>query len=145
MKRPLKIFIIAGLFVLLAGIRFFEHELFYDPLLDFFHGDFKSKPPPELDEWRLVLNTAFRYLLNTLISLLILFVAFRSAKTIKFSVFIYAVAFVSLMALFIWLVFDMGPENYFTLFYVRRFLIQPLLILLLLPAFYYQKNLGSKV
>lgn len=136
-----KVLTIILLFAVLAGIRFFEDELFYDPLLRFFDGDFKLKPPPIFDEWKLILSTGLRYLLNTLVSLLILYVAFGDLKTIKFSVLIYLLAFVLLTSGFIWLIFNISRENYFTLFYVRRFLIQPLFVLLLLPAFYYQKSL----
>lgn len=138
MKTVFKVLIIVLLFILLAAVRFFENEMFYDPLIAFYHGDFKLKPPPVLDEWRLILNTGFRYWLNTLVSLMILFVAFRKWNIVKFSLFIYVLAFVVLLVPFVWLVFNMEPDNYFTLFYVRRFLIQPLFILLLLPAFYYQ-------
>lgn len=143
MKNPLRALIILGLFLLLALIRFLEDSLFYDPLLAFYQGDFKTKPPPVFDEWQLILNTSFRFWLNSLISLLILFVAFQKRSIVKFSSYFYGLVFLILILPFTWLVFRLSPDDYFTLFYVRRFLIQPLFILLLLPAFYYQNHLQS--
>jgi exosortase F-associated protein len=35
----------------------------------------------------------------------------------------------------------LDKENNFVLFYIRRFLIQPLFLLLFIPAFFYQKRI----
>lgn len=141
MKLFFKIVSIGFFFVLLVCIRFFETELFYDPLIRFYKGNYLTQQPPVFEEWKLIWNTVFRYGLNTFISLLILWVAFRNKKTIKFAGWFYGIVFFILIVIFAYLVFNMNPKNYFTLFYVRRFLIQPLFILLLLPAFYYQESL----
>ncbi|HET8837478.1 MAG TPA: exosortase F system-associated protein [Flavobacteriaceae bacterium] len=136
-----KIILIGILFLGMVTIRFFETQLFYDPLIHFYEGSYLTQPPPQFEEWKLILNTFFRFCLNTILSLLILFVAFRCRKIMKFSILFFGAACLLLMILFVYLVFNMAPENYFTLFYVRRFLIQPIFIILLLPAFYYQKAL----
>jgi exosortase F-associated protein len=87
-----------------------------------------------------MINTAFRFLLNTIISLTILYVVFQEKGIVKFSVFVYALAFLILFPWMVWLIANASPEsNYNILFYVRRFLIQPIILLLLLPAFYYHK------
>lgn len=144
MKFFLKIAVMGFLFALLVCIRFFETELFYDPLIRFYKGNYLIQKPPVFEEWKLVWNTIFRYGLNTFISLLILWVAFRNKKVLKFAGWFYGVAFFILLITFAYLVFKMNPNNYFALFYVRRFLIQPLFILLLLPAFYYQQSLKNR-
>ena len=143
MKLFSKIVLIGFLFVLLAAIRFFETELFYDPLIGFYQGDYLTEEPPVFNKWKLIAHTIFRYGLNTFFSLLILWVVFRKKNILKFAGLIYASAFLVFCAIFGYLLFNMQPENYWALFYVRRFLIQPIFILLLLPAFYYQKSLKN--
>lgn len=141
MKKASKIALIILLFCLLVLIRFFENTLFYDPLITFFKGNYLHNQPPVLFEGKLVGFTILRYAMNTVISLAVIYVAFRDWQLLKFSLIFYGVALVVLVLLFLYFLNNLGPENYFIFFYVRRFLIQPLFILLLLPAFYYQKNM----
>ncbi len=141
MKKPGKIVLLLILFGLLVLVRLFEAELFYDPLLSFFKQDYLNQRVPDVEFGKLLLHTSYRYLINTIISLLILWVAFRDKDVIKFSVVLYVLAFVVLLPWMALLVANATPEsNYNILFYVRRFLIQPLFVLLLLPAFYYHKK-----
>lgn len=142
MKRAITIIIVLLLFCVLAAIRAFENVLFYDPLLDFFKHDYTSEAAlPDLDFLKILLFTSLRFLMNTGISLLILWFCFRESATIKFAALLYVIAFVILIALFSYLVCNYHDGNYMALFYVRRFLIQPLLLIILLPAFYYQKKI----
>lgn len=141
MNKWLKWTIVVGLFGLLILIRLFESQLFYDPLLKFFKQDYLYQKVPEADFAKLMLNTAYRFLLNTIISLTILYVVFQEKGVVKFSVFVYVLAFLILFPWMVWLIANASPEsNYNVLFYVRRFLIQPIILLLLLPAFYYHKQ-----
>lgn len=144
MNKWLKWTIVAGLFGLLILIRLFESQLFYDPLLKFFKQDYLYQKVPEADFVKLMLNTALRFLLNTIISLTILYVVFQEKGILKFSGFVYALAFLILFPWMVWLIANASPEsNYNVLFYVRRFLIQPIILLLLLPAFYYHRHKHS--
>jgi len=124
--------------LVLVLIRFFEKDLFYDPLLTFYKGNYQLQSPPEMENLKLILNTFFRYFLNSLVSMVILYVAFQKKSIMKFSLIFYSFIGVLLILFFSYLIFNFNKENYFLTFYVRRFLIQPLFILLLLPAFYYQ-------
>lgn len=141
MNKYLKISLVLLLFVVLAAIRTFESVLFYDPLIQFYKGDYLLKPAPELNELKLILFTTFRYVLNAAVGLLILWIAFTSKSVIRFSLFTYTLVFLILIIPFIILLYQFNSELYFELFYVRRFLIHPLLIIILLPAFYYQKKM----
>lgn len=127
------------LFGLLILIRTFENELFYDPYLKFFENDYLYIDNPRREVFKLTLFTTLRYILNSVISLGIIFMFFSDKSIVKFSAFIYAVAFVILIGLFLYFVIDPNQEDYYIFFNIRRFLIQPLLLLLLLPAFYYYK------
>jgi len=126
------------LIVLLICVRVFETKLFYDPLLAFFK--YESKVMPQYDSLKLFLGLFFRYMLNSAISVGILWLAFKDVQVVKLSVALFAGLFVLLAAaLFIVLGFD--KPNLLSVFYIRRFLIQPFLLILFLPAFYYQKYL----
>ena len=140
MKKVLKIIGIIVLAGLLVLIRAYEDSMFYDPLLDFFKIDYKSKPLPEMDTFALQTGIVLRFLLNTLISFAILWLVFRDKDIIKLSAILYFLLFVVLFMAFSFIVFTSeGTDSHLILFYIRRFLIQPLFLLILLPAFYFQK------
>jgi exosortase F-associated protein len=140
MKRVLKITAIVVLLVLLILVRAFEVSLFYDPLIAFFKYDYKTLPLPDLNIFALQVGVALRFLLNTLISLAILWIVFRDREIIKIATILYSLLFVAFFIAFSFIVFSSkGTDSHFILFYVRRFLIQPLFLLILLPAFYFQK------
>ncbi|KAA5826290.1 exosortase F system-associated protein [Algibacter amylolyticus] len=125
--------------VLLVLIRFYEGVLFYDPYLTFFQNDYLYIDSPRREIAKLVGFTTLRYALNTVISLAILFVVFKDKSIIKFSALIYVIAFLVLMVFYLYFVVNPRQEDYYLFFNIRRFLIQPILLILLLPAFYYHK------
>lgn len=140
MKKVLKIMGIIALAGLLVLIRTYEDNIFYDPLLDFFKMDYKSESLPEMDTFALQTGIVLRFLLNTLISFAILWLVFRDKDVIKLSAVLYFLLFVVLFLAFSLIIFTSeGTDSHLILFYVRRFLIQPLFLLILLPAFYLQK------
>ncbi len=140
MKKQLNYFLIALCVIALMLIRWFQTQLFYDPLVDFFKRDYMLGRVPEVELGKLILQTGLRYILNTGLSLIILFLIFNDKTIIRFSVILYVVLFLILIPLMVFLLISASPEsNYTFLFYVRRFLIQPLPLLFLIPAFYYQK------
>lgn len=141
MNRILRIFGILILLTLLVLVRGFEDELFYDPLLEFFKTDYKTMPLPNMDIVKLYLGIALRYLLNGIISLSILWLIFKDREIIKISTYLYIILFVLFFVSFIFIVSNSGEGgNHLLLFYIRRFLIHPLFLLILIPAFYFQKN-----
>ncbi|NEV94429.1 exosortase F system-associated protein [Psychroflexus sp. YR1-1] len=140
MHKFLKWGLLALLVIGLALIRYFEHELFSDPFLEFFRSAYRSAEVPEIDTLQIIASTSWRFLLNTILSLGIIWIAFPARKTFSFSLAFYGFAYVILISLFWFFITDMKAENYFLIFYIRRFLIQPIFLLILLPAFYYQKR-----
>ncbi len=139
MHKVTKYILLLILVMLLILIRFFEDVLFYDPYLEFFQNDYLYMDSPRREVAKVFGFTTLRFVLNTLISLAILFVVFIDKSIIKFSVLIYAIAFVLLMVLYLYFVVNPNQEDYYLFFNVRRFLIQPIFLILLLPAFYYHK------
>ena len=132
---------LAILFILfLALIRAYEDSLFYDPFLNYFKADYYNLPLPETDAIRLFFGLFFRYFLNTLLSLALIYVFFKDIEAVKFASILYVVFFIILIVAFFLVLSFFGEANKMILFYIRRFLIQPIFLLLFIPAFYYQKQ-----
>ncbi|WP_299111356.1 exosortase F system-associated protein [uncultured Winogradskyella sp.] len=127
------------LLLVLVAIRSFEDLLFYDPYLTFFENDYLYIDNPRREVAKLVFFTSLRYMLNTLTSLGILYLIFNDKIMIKFSVLLYSIAYVLLLIPFLYFVINPKQEDYYLFFNIRRFLIQPIGLILLLPAFYYYK------
>jgi exosortase F-associated protein len=140
LQNKMKIFWIVLLIALFAVIRMFENQLFYDPFLDFFKSEFQLMPLPTFDGFRLFLSLFLRYLLNSIVSLAIIYVAFKEVELVKFSAVLYGIFFVILTIVFFSIIHFYGNTNNLLLFNIRRFLIQPIFVLLFVPAFYYQKK-----
>ena len=143
MRKSVKIVLFLFLLLLLILIRAFETELFYDPLIDYFRNDFLHKKIDDMDRWRLIIHMLYRYVLNTTISLGLIWVLFKRTDYVKFSVIFFFLAILILIFVFIILLQDDFQGGYQLLFYVRRFIIHPIFVLLLLTVFYYQKLIPS--
>lgn len=139
MNNYTKYIVLFFLFGLLILIRVFENELFYDPYLVFFQNDYLYIDSPRRELAKLVAFTCLRYSLNTIISLVILHLLFIENSVVKFAAILYVLAFIILMLLYLYFVVNPRQEDYYMFFNVRRFLIQPIGLLVLIPAFYYYK------
>ncbi|MEE9406856.1 MAG: exosortase F system-associated protein [Polaribacter sp.] len=139
MNKIIKIILLLLLFLLLFVIRGYSDELFYDPLIGYFKNDYLYTTMPEINVWHLMIDMLFRYTLNALVSLGIIWVLFERKDYLKFSGFFLMLAFMVLIVVFVLLLRDKFESGYLLPFYIRRFIIQPLFLLLLLPAFYSQK------
>jgi len=120
-------------------VRVFEDILFYDPYLTFFKNDYLYIDSPRREVAKLVAFSTLRYAFNTLLSLGILFLIFKKRDIIKLSILIYSIAYVIFIGVYLYFVVNPRQEDYYLFFNIRRFLIQPILLILLLPAFYYHK------
>src|SRR5690606_32794254 len=89
MKARYRIAGISILVFLLALIRYFQDSLFYDPLLQFFYSDYLHDKTPYFETTELLINVFYRFFLNSLISLAIIYVAFLDKSILKFSFFLY--------------------------------------------------------
>lgn len=143
MKKSIRIFLILILIGVLAFIRKLSDGLFYDPFTDFFKHDYLTKLLPELNYFKLGANLFFRYGLNVLVSLAIIYLVFLKKSFVIFSLWVYLIGFVVFATLYFILIINYQQDLYLFLFYCRRFLIHPLLLLLLLPAFYYFKTINN--
>lgn len=144
MSRTVRIIFIIILFGLLVLVRAFEMELFYDPLIVYFQNDYLYKTIPEINSWHLVVDLLYRYSINTIISLGIIYLIFRNKKYVKFSGFLCMFAFMIMIMVFAYLLRTNFESGYLFPFYIRRFIVHPLFLLILLPAFYYHLKFQKK-
>jgi len=139
LKHKVKILIAILIIFCFGMIRAFENKIFYDPFLIYFESDFKSSPFPEADSFKLFCGLLLRYVLNTVLSLLLIYTLFRDLEIMKFSAFLYVFFLILLLGMFA-IIIEYFPDGSWLLFYVRRFIIQPIFVLLFIPAFYYQQQ-----
>lgn len=136
--KPIDVTSLLVLLVLLVSVRVFQEQLFYDPLLAFFKTE--SEVLPEYNSFKLFLGLLFRYTLNTLLSLGITYLLFKDKAILKLCICLY-IAFFIIFTLALFVIINTDDVNLLLLFYIRRFIIQPLFLILFTPAFYYQKKL----
>ncbi|GGE99510.1 exosortase F system-associated membrane protein [Flavobacterium limi] len=138
-ENKFKIIITILLVFCLGVVRGFENQLFYDPFLVYFESDFKELPFPYIDNFKLFAGLLSRYALNTVLSLMLIYNLFRDIEILKFSAFLYVFFLVLLLGMF-FIILEYFTNANWLLFYVRRFIIQPIFVLLFVPAFYYQQQ-----
>lgn len=136
--KVLKVLQVSCLVLGLVSIRAFEGQLFYDPFIKFFKGNFTSKALPEVSQVKLLFSYFTRFAINSFLSLLIIFVLFKKSSYVKIAITLFIILFVVLESALVIFINLNYSNTYVYLFYVRRFLIQPLFLLLFIGAFYYQ-------
>lgn len=140
LHRRAQITLFIFLLGLLVSIRAFEDDWFYDPFINYFKEEFSHLKYPSYNEVLLYLNWIFRYSLNSILTLAIIYVIFQELQMVKFLALLLTLFLVFLLLGMFVLLHFFDEEKKMILFYVRRFLIQPLFLLLFIPAFYYQKK-----
>jgi exosortase F-associated protein len=135
---------ISFLILALIFVRAFEKKIFYDPFLEFFHGEIQNKPLPEFDSLKLFFGLLFRYVINSTITILIIYLIFQENSIVKLTSFLLVSFFILLIVVLFFLLKYTSNPDYLYIFYIRRFLIQPLFLILFVPAFFYQKSVNNK-
>lgn len=137
------ILIISGICGLI-GVRGLEESLFYDPFLGYFHEANKNIEIPSFEWGKLILGHLFRFALNLFFSCLIIQGIFKNKQwTIQGAVMM-MIVFAIALPIYFYCIYDQFGIGYLFSFYMRRFVIQPLIILLIIPMFYYRKQMMIK-
>lgn len=136
------ILVFAGILGLIS-VRFLEDKIFYDPFLEFFKGDYKVSQIPDFIAWKLALSHIFRFLLNLFFSAVVVHFMFLNKKWTLQAIALMTIAFLFFFPIYLWCLFSKMEIGYLFTFSVRRFVIQPIVLLLVIPIFYYRKKLGK--
>lgn len=142
-QRVFSVIMIVVLLLGIIGVRYFEVALFQDELNDYFHSDFQNIPIPDIALWETVASTSLRFLMNTVLSLWILWFLYKRETYVKASLWVYLFAYIILISSFVVLIQLDAQWVKMALFYVRRFLIHPLLLFILVAGCYFLKTKGS--
>lgn len=125
----------------LIGVRMAEDAIFYDPFVKFFRAADERAVFPDFEWVKLVISYIFRFSLNLLFSLIIVHFIFNNKKwTIQAAVLIMMV-FAITLPVYLYCVYTRFEIGYLFSFYMRRFVIQPLILLMIIPLFYYRKKM----
>ena len=127
----------------LVSVRFLEDKIFYDPFLEFFKTDYKLAQVPDFIWGKLILSHFFRFALNLIFSAIVVHFMFLNKKWTIQAVVLMAVAFLFFFPIYLWCLYSKMEIGYLFTFSVRRFVIQPIILLLIIPIFYYRKKLGK--
>ncbi|QDP85504.1 exosortase F system-associated protein [Chryseobacterium sp. SNU WT5] len=124
----------------LIGVRILEDTIFYDPFQAFFHLANKHAPFPEFDWVPLVLNYLFRFGLNLILSASIVYLIFQNKQWMLQAILLILIVFIITFPIYLYCIHTKFEVGYLFSFYMRRFVIQPLILLLIIPLFYYRKH-----
>ena len=138
MKNLKWIFVILGISGLIA-VRSLENILFYDPFLAFFKSANTNASFPDFQWTPLILNYFLRFALNVILSLLIVQSLFQNKKWTIQALVLILIIFAITFALYLFCIYSKFEIGYLFSFYMRRFVIQPLILLVIIPLFYYRK------
>lgn len=123
----------------LIGVRVMETKIFYDPFLDFFRSTYKTFPQFEWSD--IIISHFFRFSLNLIFSLGIIHFLFLNKRwTLQAGLLIIS-SFIIFFPIYIYCLYTHFEFGELFAFYVRRIVIQPIPILILIPLFYYRKYL----
>ena len=132
--------VLFGIFGLI-GVRIVEDKIFYDPFLTYFHEADKQAAFPEFVWGKLILNYVFRFLLNLVFSAIVLQFTFLNKKWTLQGILLMLIVFGITFPIYLYCIHTHFEIGYLFSFYMRRFVIQPLILLLIIPMFYYRKQL----
>ena len=136
------ILVFAGILGLIS-VRFLEDKIFYDPFLEFFKADYKVAQVPDFIWGKLMLSHFFRFALNLIFSAIVVHFMFLNKKWTFQAVALMTIAFLFFFPIYLWCLYSKMEVGYLFTFSVRRFVIQPVILLLIIPIFYYRKKLGK--
>lgn len=139
MKNIRWLFVLLGI-AGLVGVRVLEDKLFYDPFLEYFRVSDEYLPFPSFDWGRLILNHLFRFFLNLTCSLVILHFLFLNKVWTLQGFFLIVIFFVVFFFVYLLMLREEVYDYNTILFYLRRIVIHPIYMFVILSIFYYRFN-----
>jgi len=125
----------------LMCVRMLEDQIFYDPFLNYFHEGNKNISFPEFEWGKLIISHLFRFILNLFFSCIIIHFLFKNKDWTVQGAILISIIFAITFPIYLYCIYDRFDIGYLFSFYMRRFVIQPLILLLIVPLFYYRKQM----
>lgn len=140
------------LYLIMGFLGLFLIYLFQD-YLDFYAILFEFKAPENLgyaSEFKdvevlpFVVNKTFRYLLNDLFAIAIIYAIFEEKKYVRFAFYVLLFGLLVLLPTYI-VVYLLQPEGFSSMLgHLHRVVMNPVLMMLLIPAFFYQRRMAQE-
>lgn len=116
-----------------------QRQLFYDPLQDFVYNSVIDNRP-QIDAVKFIAGKVVRYVLNDVFAIFILMGIFADKKYLRLAVGVFLFGLVVMLPIYFIAVFYFLPEVFSFLNHIHRLILNPVLMLMLIPAIYYQKS-----
>lgn len=94
-------------------------------------------------KWRFITNRIIRFLLNDSLVVLLIFVLFADRGMTRFALLVQLFGFLFLLLPYLILKYQWPGYNGPLISFLHRLVVNPLLLLLLIPAFYLQRQRSS--
>lgn len=124
----------------LIGVRMVENQIFYDPFLDFFKSNIQQEKFPSFDWGKIIFSHILRFLLNLIFSLGVIYFLFLNKKWTIQTGGLIILSFIFFFPIYLYCLYSHFEFGELFTFYIRRIIIQPIPLLVLIPMFYYLKK-----
>lgn len=137
-----KLFVAFG-FLGLVLVYVFQRVLFYDPFQDLVYqpGQFNEI---SINHSKYIFGKISRYILNDGFALMIIWGLFQNKKYLRFAVIIFMIGLLILLPIYITLSLMYYETIHTFLNHLHRLVLNPVLMMLLIPAFYYQNRVNPQ-
>jgi exosortase F-associated protein len=90
--------------------------------------------------WRFIINRSIRFIINDGLAILLIYALFYERKYVLFAVWVQVFGMVFVLIPYFIIKFNFPGYNGPLISFLHRLVLNPTLLLLLIPAFYYQKK-----
>ena len=132
-------FVVLGILGLIS-IRMLEDQILYDPFLPYFHEANKHAVFPNFELAKLIFSYSLRFLLNLFFSGMVVYFVFKNKAWTVQAIILMGIVFAITLPIYLYCIHTKFEIGYLFSFYMRRFVIQPLILLVIIPLFYYRKK-----
>lgn len=94
----------------------------------------------EQNVWRFIINRSIRFIINDALAIMLIYALFYERKYVLFSVWVQLFGMVLILFPYFIIKFNFPGYNGPLISFLHRLVLNPTLLLLLIPAFYYQKK-----
>jgi len=93
---------------------------------------------------RFITNRSLRFIMNDLLMLLLIYGLFKERKYVLFAIWVQVVGLFGVLIPYFIIKINFPAYNGPLISFLHRLVLNPLLMALLIPAFFYQKNIPKK-
>lgn len=93
----------------------------------------------ETNIWKFIINRSIRFLLNDFLAILLIYALFYKRKFVVFAIVVQVFGMLFILIPYFIIKYQYPGYNGPLISFLHRLVLNPMLVLLLIPAFYYQR------